>query len=62
MKTLMNLLYVAAFIAMILIGGQRNAEIDRWIYQQEMAREIMMAEEAEVMEMTMPIEIERVSL
>ena len=61
MKTFLNLMYVLSFICLLAILGIRNSEIDRWIYQQEMARQIMLSEEAS-MEMDMPIEIGRVSL
>ena len=54
-------MYVLSFICLLAILGIRNSEIDRWIYQQEMARQIMLSEEAS-MEMDMPIEIGRVSL
>lgn len=61
MKTFLNLMYVFSFICLLAILGNRNSEVDRWIYQHEMARQIMLSEEA-TMEMDMPIEIERVSL
>ena len=60
MKTFLNLLYVASFIALITILGHRNYEIDRWIYQQEMARKIMAGEEVGI-DMD-EIEIGRISL
>ncbi len=61
MKTFLNLMYVFSFICLLAILGNRNAEVNRWIYEQEMARQIMLSEEA-AMEMDIPIEIERVSL